>query len=105
MTMATDADRRRWQRQALTALDELLQRDLPLVDWTVTRARRLVADLNSLNLAPPEIRAVLAAWAGSFGEGITETRLPSGEVWLYVIAEVQGYAVNLSARILPEDRE
>lgn len=78
----------RWQSDAHRVLGEFLaaarQHNLPAVSWTIATTGALVADVDSLNSTPMEMRAAFEAWTGWLNViGVTDRMRQDGVTHLY----------------------
>lgn len=78
----------RWQSDAHRVLGEFLaaaaEQNLPAVSWTIATTGALVADVDSLNSTPEEMRAAFEAWTGWLNaRGVADRMRRDGVTHLY----------------------
>jgi hypothetical protein len=101
----TQADRNRWQRDAVRELAAVLDAhcDLPVIAWTISPAggglSGRVAPASSAS-----IRAAFAAWRHALAlEDVTETAAAGAVVWMRARALRRGVRVTVTASVVADD--
>jgi hypothetical protein len=104
----TQADRARWQRQAVRELLLILDgcAGLPPIAWTVGPAGSVLAGRVN-GLAPAgQVRAVFAAWRAALAlEESRERPGGGGTAFLQASARRGGVKVRLTATVFTEERQ